>query len=157
MEQPAVLARVDTDFYGLASNPCQNRRQVLEQYSDYLEQRYPPTCDAVRCVTGTVPNKDATQRVVCCPNCGYNATPLSTNRSNQSPQCATNAKLSAKTLGRMLKPTMGLFHGVKKGGRSWTRHLQALGKDAQFIHCGPALVLRLAMARMSDELLDLKF
>ena len=64
---------------------------------------------------------------------------------------------SAKHLGRMLKPTMGLFHGVKKGGRAWARVLQALGKDPQFIQCGPALVLRLAMARMPGELLDLEF
>jgi hypothetical protein len=42
IDNPALFADVDRYFYGLPSNPCRNRRQVLEAYCQYLmEQLYP--------------------------------------------------------------------------------------------------------------------
>lgn len=43
IENPAQFWDVDRYFYG-STNPCQNRRQVLEQYCQYLEQTYPRRC-----------------------------------------------------------------------------------------------------------------
>ena len=165
MEQPAVLARVDTDFYGATTNPSRNRRQVLQDYCDYLQHWHPPTCQSTTTTrslqSGDEENHSTShQAKVFCPNCGYDGTgALSSSTSLVTPPQVPQPQpvKSAKHLGRMLKPTMGLFHGVKQGGRSWTRILQALGRDPHFIQCGPALVLRLAVERMPAELLDLEF
>ena len=44
MENPSLFWDVDRYFYGMAENPCQNRRQVLLEYCHYLEETYPRRC-----------------------------------------------------------------------------------------------------------------
>lgn len=44
MDNPSVLWDCDRYFYGEAENPCKTRRQVLDQYIDYLETVYPRRC-----------------------------------------------------------------------------------------------------------------
>jgi len=44
IENPAMFSDVDRYFYGEATNPCQNRRQALEKYCEFLERRYPRRC-----------------------------------------------------------------------------------------------------------------
>lgn len=44
MDHPAQFADVDRYLYGCQENPCQTRRQVLDQYIAFLEQTYPRRC-----------------------------------------------------------------------------------------------------------------
>ena len=48
MDNPAVFADLDRYFYG-DENPCKNRREVLENYMEYLSIRYPSQCDKPNC------------------------------------------------------------------------------------------------------------
>jgi len=43
-DRPADLADVDRYFYGEASNPCKNRRELMERYISFLERVYPRRC-----------------------------------------------------------------------------------------------------------------
>ena len=43
-DNPSLFWDVDRYFYGMPDNPCQNRRQALEQYCAYLEKSYPRRC-----------------------------------------------------------------------------------------------------------------
>lgn len=44
MDNPAVFWDCDRYFYGERENPCNTRREVLDQYIDYLEKVYPRRC-----------------------------------------------------------------------------------------------------------------
>jgi hypothetical protein len=43
-DRPADLADVDRFFYGEPSNPCYNRRELLDRYISFLERAYPRRC-----------------------------------------------------------------------------------------------------------------
>lgn len=43
-DRPADLADVDRYFYGEPSNPCYNRRELLDRYISFLERAYPRRC-----------------------------------------------------------------------------------------------------------------
>ncbi|KAL7522028.1 hypothetical protein ACHAWX_006723 [Stephanocyclus meneghinianus] len=43
-DNPSALADVDRYFYGEASNPCKNRRELLEKYILFIEKVYPRRC-----------------------------------------------------------------------------------------------------------------
>jgi hypothetical protein len=43
-KNPAMFWDIDQYFYGEQKNPCQNRREVLEKYCQYLEVTYPWRC-----------------------------------------------------------------------------------------------------------------
>ena len=43
-DRPADLADVDRFFYGESSNPCKNRRELMERYISFLERIYPRRC-----------------------------------------------------------------------------------------------------------------
>ncbi|KAL3810594.1 hypothetical protein ACHAXA_002458 [Cyclostephanos tholiformis] len=43
-DRPADLADIDRYFYGEPSNPCRNRRELLDRYISFLERAYPRRC-----------------------------------------------------------------------------------------------------------------
>eukprot|EP00804_Cyclotella_cryptica_P007922 CCRYP_019656-RA/>CCRYP_019656-RA protein AED:0.12 eAED:0.12 QI:495/1/1/1/1/1/2/2046/525 len=43
-DNPSALADVDRYFYGESSNPCNNRRELLEKYIQFIEKVYPRRC-----------------------------------------------------------------------------------------------------------------
>ena len=43
-DRPADLADIDRYFYGESSNPCKNRRELMERYISFLERIYPRRC-----------------------------------------------------------------------------------------------------------------
>ena len=43
-DRPADLADVDRYFYGEPSNPCQNRRELMDKYIAFLDRVYPRRC-----------------------------------------------------------------------------------------------------------------
>ena len=56
MDNPAIFWDVDRYFYGEDRNPCQNRRQVLLKYCEFLEDLYPRRCcDNDSRLTGKMP------------------------------------------------------------------------------------------------------
>lgn len=44
IDNPAMFWDVDRYIFGDLTNPCQNRRQLLEKYCAFLERRYPRRC-----------------------------------------------------------------------------------------------------------------
>lgn len=43
-DNPAALADIDRYFYGDSTNPCTNRREVMERYINFIERIYPRRC-----------------------------------------------------------------------------------------------------------------
>ena len=59
MDNPSIFWDTDRYFYGMKSNPCSNRRQVVEQYCTYLEELYPRRCcDSDDRITYKIPVPD---------------------------------------------------------------------------------------------------
>ena len=44
IDNPCIFADVDRYFFGLNTNPCQNRLEVIDKYCKYLETIYPRRC-----------------------------------------------------------------------------------------------------------------
>lgn len=65
-ENPSLFWDVDRYFYGMPSNPCQNRRDVLLQYCRYLERTYPRRCiDSDERITYRFPPPDVVPHLYC--------------------------------------------------------------------------------------------
>ena len=43
-DNPAALAHIDRYFYGESTNPCNNRRDLMEKYIQFVERVYPRRC-----------------------------------------------------------------------------------------------------------------
>lgn len=43
-DHPSELATIDSQFYGEASDPCKNRRELMEKYASFLDRVYPRRC-----------------------------------------------------------------------------------------------------------------
>ena len=79
-DNPSILWDVDRYFYGKPYNPCRNRRQVIDQYTLYLERLYPKRCcdvvndpdndaDPSKLVTTKLPAPRVPQSHSCCGIC----------------------------------------------------------------------------------------
>ena len=164
MDNPCLFHDVDTYFYGEKSNPCQNRRQVLTKYCQYLEQRYPRRC----CVDGD--GDDDEDDTICvnekyCTRCAdvYGPSDYSdiltldstttTDNNNDKPK---KPKYTGPTMARCLKPIQGMFSGIADT-RVWRRVCDKLGQDFRARNCGPGYAIRKAMQSIPKETLDQDF
>jgi hypothetical protein len=166
MDNPAIFGNVDCYFYGETSNPSRNRRQVLERYCDYLEKRYPPRCsDDDAQWTAPFPSPSVVPHLfIRCLVCEWHATDV----CRKDPDVLASfdgclqfadpkvVKISSYVVDRALKPVLGMFFGMP-GTKTWRRACYELSRDVRIRNCGPAFILRQAVKRMSDELLDLQF
>ncbi|KAL7537469.1 hypothetical protein ACHAXR_007842 [Thalassiosira sp. AJA248-18] len=161
MDDPCLFYDVDRYFYGEKTNPCKNRREVLERYCDYLERIYPPRC----C------EDDVQRSGNCCCTCidvygnagswkDEVATAELTNDTGDSKERnkmkSDKPKFSSKIIGRSLKPVQGIFHGVPSS-RAFKRVCDKLGQNVAIRNCGPGCILRKAMQSVPSDILDQEF
>lgn len=156
IDNPALFADVDRYFYGLDSNPCQTRRQVLERYIEYLETLYPRRCcDDDSRITYRLPVPENIDHIskycpICDPTTSNDDVETEYDNGNE-PQL----KITSKIIGRALKPVRGLFYGMPKG----KKFIQALehANNKRLRNCGPGFILKTAMNSMPGKLLDQEF
>jgi hypothetical protein len=156
MDDPiGMLATLDTDFYGAATNPGFNRRQVLQAYVTYLKQLYPRRCGDcfsdnsgkdMRVTTrppGIVPTK-----YYYCGHCqqGQEQRPVNDVEANKEPPLLIHRHI----VGRALKPVQGVFGGVAGMARPWRRLLQQAMRDKVHANCGPGFLLERAVQLLED-------
>jgi tRNA-dihydrouridine synthase A len=163
MDNPALFWDVDRYFYGLRTNPCQNRRQVLKQYCLYLEKTYPRRCcdDDERMMT-KIP---APQVVQCREYCSV-CQDMYIRDKEEKKECNATAlksrvkfskiKISSRVIDRSLKPVLGMFFGLPKS-KTFRRVCDELSRDMTVRNCGPGFILRKAMCGMPSKILDQDF
>jgi tRNA-dihydrouridine synthase len=162
-DNPAMFADADRFFYGLESNPCRNRRQVLEQYCTYLEGLYPRRCcDDDPRITYKLPVPEVERMTEYCPLCRdtylinweqREPTELESEIPNDDP---AKPKVASRIIGRSLKPIRGMFYGLPKSKR-FIQTLDKLVQDMAIRNCGPGFLIRKASQVMPNELLDQEF
>lgn len=151
MDDPCLFHDVDRYFYGEKTNPCRNRRQVLEQYCDYLEQRYPRRCcmedesycNICECIEGETPTLDWVTSTSNMEDSGHN-------------KMKKLCKIPAPIIGICLKPVQGVFHGIPSS-RAFRRVCDKLCQNAAIRNCGPAFILRVAIQSVPPDILDQEF
>jgi len=161
MENPAMFADVDRFWYSEETNPCENRREVLEKYCLYLEQIYPRRCcDDDERKTGRLPAPEVkmytTGGCSICKEFYGEGEQIGMNESLNTARFVQKEKIASGAIGRSLKPIRGLFFRLRKG-KQFRLECDRLNKDATIRNCGPGYILRKVMHTMPDELLDQPF
>jgi tRNA-dihydrouridine synthase len=163
IDNPAIFWDADRYFYGLDRNPCQNRRQVLEQYASYLEVLYPKRCcDVDEEMTHQLPVPKINQLYPYCPTCRDKYRTEDEKQEETEEIVITGmkqkkkAKIHTRIIGRSFKPIRGLFHALP-GSKVFLHSLDKLGRDATIRNCGPGYILRRVMEEIPSELLDQNF
>ena len=160
IDDPCMFHDVDRYFYGEASNPCQNRMQVLEKYCQYLERRHPR-----RCCSENVNHCNMCADVYGAPEYKKGRTPSferATGASCLESDPKANALMQersdipAPVIGRCLKPVQGLFHGIP-GSRSFKRECDKLSCNTATHNCGPGYILRKAIQSVPLDVLHQNF
>ena len=163
IDNPAIFWDVDRYFYGMKENPCQNRRQVLEQYASYLDDLYPRRCcDENEEITHHIPVPKI-DLCLHCPTCRDSDGAAEGETLEQVRRVATGGnqkdrkpKISNRIIGRSFKPIRGLFHALP-GGKVFLHTLDKLARDTSIRNCGPGYILRRVMEQIPSELLDQNF
>lgn len=158
MENPSLFWDVDRYFYKKATNPCHNRRQVLEQYCNYLEETYPRRCcDADQRKTTKIPAPNVVHTLEYCPICqegGENCTGNGATITREPTRRVI--MISSRVIDRSLKPVLGIFFGLPRA-KVFRRTCDELSRDCVIRNCGPAFILRTAIKVVSNEALDQDF
>jgi tRNA-dihydrouridine synthase A len=171
LDHPVQFWDVDRYWYGAASNPISCRRQILDQYCAVLYQLYPRRCcdDQDTIVTDRLPAPVIPATRLYCEHCGRDpqattsvVVPHTTapHKENGLKQCATSGrsphaiKVSTRVMDRSLKPVLNLFHS-QPGAKSFRRACETMSRDTTIRNCGPAFVLRRAVAAtIAPDVLD---
>ncbi|KAL7435054.1 hypothetical protein ACHAXM_004423 [Skeletonema potamos] len=176
-DHPAALATIDTDFYGEPSNPCENRRSLMNRYIEFLERVYPRRCcdDNDTITLGMV--NEMTDAIVhtkeYCDVCGYRGVESSvtgtaesvaalrnprqsSKRSNRHHRNNAGTKIVSRVIDQSLQPTLGILYGVV-GNRTFRRELHRLSRDLSVRNCGPGFILKKAMCCVPCEIWDSLF
>jgi len=165
MEHPAMFHDVDRYWYGEATNPCQNRKRVLEQYMTYLEKAYPPRCgdDQDDLVTSRIqlPSKPIPFRVTkLCPICRFGCSSTiqdaQLHMQSMEERIQQPIKIITRVMDRSFKPILGMFFGLPKS-KLYRKELERLSRDTKIRNCGPAHVLKSVLESLPSELLDQEF
>jgi Dihydrouridine synthase (Dus) len=170
LDHPVQFWDVDRYWYGAASNPVSCRRQILDQYCAVLYQLYPRRCcdDQDTIVTARLPSPAVPATRLYCEHCGTDPVTktlvmshaAAPHHENGLKQCATSGrpphvvKISARVMDRSLKPVLNLFF-LQPGAKSFRRACETLSRDTTIRNCGPAFVLRRAVAAtITPDVLD---
>ena len=167
-ENPCLLADIDRYFYG-ETNPCQTRRDIVNQYCEYLERVYPRRCcDQQEFSTSTIVGQEEILfEFDCCHACAdiyYPDAAKSLEDEDGHGMTSTVSiapegyrqgapKVKAYVLSRAARPIQPVFYGQPKG-KTFSRECERLIRDAHFHNCGPGAIIRRALRAMPDELLD---
>ena len=176
-DHPAAIATVDTDFYGEVSNPCQNRRILLDRYVKFLERVYPRRCcDDDESITLGMVNELSNPIVRTkenCHVCGEGNSKCNQNssvavatsvkkpnqsgkRSNRHQRNCEGTKIVSRVIDQSLQPALGILFGLD-GNKTFRRELHRLSRDLNVRNCGPGFILKKAMSSIPDEIWDKPF
>ena len=171
MDNPCVLWDIDRYFYGEKHNPCNTRRQILDQYCTYIESIYPRRCcDKDPFVTSKITDrKHFDFEYTYCSKCAM----LYTTASEEEEFVVENElsiappdyldeeeetiKVTTHVINRCTKPIHNIFFGLPKANL-FRQELHRLGRTENMNvvrNCGPASLIRRALLVMPDEYLDL--
>ena len=159
MENPAMFWDIDRYFYGEKSNPCENRRQMMEKYCQYLEETYPRRCcdvDERNTIRLPAPKVKMFTEGGCeiCKEY-YGSAPTDEVGIEQEPNNGST-KISSRVIDRSLKPILGVFFGLRQNKR-FRRECDRLSRDKDIRNCGPGFILRTALSAIPGEMLDMAF
>ncbi|GFH59209.1 FMN-linked oxidoreductase [Chaetoceros tenuissimus] len=161
MDNPSMFWDIDRYFYGEANNPCKNRRQVLEQYCDFLNSIYSRRCcDSEETVTSKIPSPKFQMFVESggCNICkSYHGEPkYITNPTEINKSTGSKMKITSRVIDRSLRPILGIFFGCRMN-KGFRRECDRLSRDKSIRNCGPAFIIKKAISTMPAELLDMPF
>ena len=163
LDNPGIFWDVDRYFYGMEKNPCQNRRQVMERYADYLDELYPKRCcDTNPEITHRIPIPEIEPLCQDCPACRNKEAGVSEEQEEIDVRLAAFMKqqkkprISNRIISRCFKPIRGLCYGLH-GGKVFLHILDKEGKNKTIRNCGLGFVLRRVMEQLPSELLDEDF
>ena len=158
-EVPSMFWDIDRYFYGETSNPCSNRREVLDKYCEYLEYTYPHRCcDNDERITSRIPApKIELFHDGKCEFCGRESScgPVNDEKP-MGKQNNSKIKITTCVVDRSMKPILNMFFGLPKS-RMFRRECDRLGRDKTIRNCGPAFILKSVLSKMPCELLDQPF
>ncbi len=171
MERPCSFWDTDRYFYGEASNPCRNRREVLEKYCQYLERTYPRRCcDLDERLTRRMPAPKVSRVTEGgCAVCSDVYGPMKIrmdhsdadtdkvgNIINQLEEEWKKVKISNTVIQRSLKPVNGVFYKMPRC-KHFRQTIEKYSRDKKIRNCGPGYIIRKAMLVVSNETLDEDF
>ena len=155
MDNPSMFWDIDRYFYGMEKNPCNNRREVLEKYCEYIEKTYPRRCsDSDERVTRRFPAPSVHIAKGGCHICKefYGHERIYFSTADDIP----TIKISSRVVDRSLKPIQGIFFGLPKS-KLFRRECDRLSRNKEVRNCGPGYIIRKALTVMPDEILDENF
>jgi len=183
MDHPSLFWDCDRYFYGEAENPCRTRREVLDQYVEYLEEVYPRRCcDNIEEETKRIPSPNLVHTNEYCSMCfnwrkGRTRKSPTSNSSKQIYQASVvrvtsddtsskngdkkkgnkkKQKITSHVIRRALRPVLGIFVGLG-ANKSFRRRCEDLTQDLKIRHCGPAFILVSALQIVPDHFMDTEF
>ncbi|VEU36028.1 unnamed protein product [Pseudo-nitzschia multistriata] len=186
MDHPSLFWDCDRYFYGECENPCRTRRDVLNQYIEYLEEVYPRRCcDDVDEITNRIPSPNVVHTKDFCSICSdwrkgrAKKSKKSTHEPNGQLPIANRmldkmgsdidgdsepknrkkkkkAKITTHVIRRALRPVLGIFNGLSTN-KAFRRKCEDLTQDLSIRHCGPAFILVTAMQIVPDGFIDAEF
>ena len=180
MDHPIQFAKVDHFWYNdystiIANSKATTRRQVLQQYCQFLDTLYPRRCcdnlDTI--ITSEVPAPSIESMLPFCCICkDFRQSPFlrscnedhivsttsigSTDAVLQPDQQSNTIKIATRIIDRSLKPILNIFHGCN-GSKLFRHHCEALRRNIDIRNCGPAYILYHAAIQqncISDSILD---
>ena len=179
-DRPADLHDIDRYYYGEKSNPCVNRKELMDRYIAFLERVYPRRCcdDDETVTLGMVkdmPHVIKPDRQYCnicqefrgqkdyktCDTISQNTnhSTTSTNTMAQTKQSGRRSrrheryegcKIVSRIIDRSLAPTHSILNGVK-GKKSFLQTAHKLSRDKTVRNCGPGFILYKAMQSVPAE------
>jgi tRNA-dihydrouridine synthase A len=180
IDHPIQFAKVDQFWYGEnihnndktynGAKKATTRRQVIEQYCQYLDQLYPRRCcdndDTI--ITMEIPSPNITFIEPYCTICKefrqllFQSSTIDRLISNEpcrestlSPK-ATIVKIVTKIIDRSIKPILNIFH-EQNGSKVYKHQCEMLRRDLTIRNCGPAYIIYCAtiqQSNISDHILD---
>jgi tRNA-dihydrouridine synthase A len=160
-DNPCILWDVDRYFYGEAENPCQNRKEVLEQYCAYLETIYPRRCcDRYPGETKKIIDAHFDFEYDYCQLCVElrdTNSPVTTVTVGPS-QLTTGrgVMVTSYVMSRSIKPIMNIFFGLPMA-RQFRRETEQLIRNVEYRNCGPAALIRRALRIVPIQVLEQRF
>lgn len=159
MENPVVFWDVDRYFYGEVKNPCQNRREILYRYCEYLEKVYPRRCcDDNPTVTTRITGSTSFHCVYdYCHKCAALFTQEQNGRSTIAPVDFSKdfgKKITSHVLNRCVKPINNIFFGLPKSAIFRQCLHEVSRNDSVYGNCGPSALIRRALLSVPKSFLD---
>ena len=183
IDHPIQFAKIDQYWYNdadtllRARNKATTRRQVLQQYCQFLDTLYPRRCcdSADTIMTCEIPAPAIIPSRPFCHFCqGFRQSSFVRACTNDlivpsqptkdeesttavpSDQSSNSVKIATRIVDRSLKPILNIFHGCH-GSKTFRHHCETLRRNLDLRNCGPAFIIynaAIQQSNISDVILD---